>query len=69
MNVHAPAKKAFAFSYSRIKNFEACPKRHLEVDLKKTFKEADSDQLTWGNAVHKALELRVELQRSNCRRR
>jgi hypothetical protein len=54
-----PPKKAFAFSYSRMKNFEACPRRHHEVDLKKSFREAESQQLTWGNAVHKGLELRI----------
>ena len=53
-------KKAFAFSYSRMKNFEVCPRRHNEVDLKKSFKEAESEQLTWGGAVHKALEMRLK---------
>jgi hypothetical protein len=42
-----------------MKNFEVCPRRHHEVDLKKSVKESESEQLTWGNAVHKALELRV----------
>ena len=54
-----PPKRAFAFSYSRMKNFEACPRRHHEVDLKKSFKEDESEQLTWGNSVHKSLERRV----------
>ena len=54
-----PPRKPFAFSYSRMKNFEVCPRRHHEVDLKKSVKEAESEQLTWGNAVHKALELRI----------
>ena len=54
-----PPKRAFAFSYSRLKNFETCPRRHLEVDLKKTFKEDESEQLSWGNSVHKSLERRV----------
>jgi len=39
-----------------MKNFEACPKRHYEIDLMKSFKEDESEQLKWGNLVHKALE-------------
>lgn len=52
-------KKSFAWSYSKLKNFEACPKRHYHVDLKKDFREADSTQLLWGNAVHKSLAQRI----------
>lgn len=47
--------KPFTWSYSRLKNYEACPKKHLEVDIKKRFKEEESEQLAWGNSVHKAL--------------
>ena len=49
--------KPFAWSWSRLKNFETCPKRHLEVDVLKHFKEDDSELLEWGNHVHKAAEL------------
>ena len=42
-----------------MKNFEACPRRHLEVDLKKSVQEGESEQLTWGNSVHKSLARRV----------
>ena len=45
---------AFSWSYSKIKNFETCPKRHYEVDIAKNYHE-ESDQLTWGNRVHKSL--------------
>lgn len=51
--------KPFAWSYSKLKNFEACPKKHFHVDIKKDAREEDSEALTWGNAVHKALALRV----------
>lgn len=53
---HGP--KAFAWSYSRLKNFEACPAKHYAVDLTKKFKEEESDQLLWGNIVHAALAKR-----------
>lgn len=45
---------AFAWSYSKIKNFEVCPKKHYEVDIAKSFADT-SEALTWGNAVHKAM--------------
>lgn len=45
---------AWAGSYSRLKNYETCPKRHYEVDIAKHFKD-DTEQLDWGNRVHKAM--------------
>src|SRR3954463_259124 len=51
--------KPFTWSYSKLKNFETCPKRHLHLDILKDVKEEDSDQLTWGNYVHKALADRI----------
>lgn len=53
--VHTHAKP-FTWSYSRLKNFESCPKRHWEIDIAKNIREAESEQLRWGNAVHKALD-------------
>lgn len=45
---------AFTWSYSKYKNYLTCPKRHYEVDLAKNYHE-ESEQLDWGNRVHKAL--------------
>jgi hypothetical protein len=53
---HGP--KPFSWSYSRLKNYEACPKKHYEVDLQKSFKEGDSEQLQWGNIVHDGMAAR-----------
>jgi hypothetical protein len=48
--------KSFAWSYSRLKNFETCPARYKAIDVDKKFKEAEEGEaLLWGNAVHKAL--------------
>lgn len=47
--------KAFAWSYSKLKNFETCPKRYYNVDVAKIVKEEESEQLQYGNALHKAL--------------
>jgi hypothetical protein len=53
----APRQKAWAWSYSKLKNFEVCPKKHYEVDLAKTYEEEEEPDgpLAWGNRVHKAL--------------
>jgi CRISPR/Cas system-associated exonuclease Cas4 (RecB family) len=53
----APRQKAWAWSYSKLKNFEVCPKKHYEVDLAKTYAEEEKPDgpLAWGNRVHDAL--------------
>lgn len=54
----ARAAKEWAWSYSKLKNFEQCPKKHYEVDLNKTYVEAQTDDpdsaLNYGNRVHAA---------------
>jgi hypothetical protein len=47
--------KPFSWSYSRIKNFETCPRRYHEVDVLKNFKEEQSPQLRDGFLVHDAM--------------
>ena len=51
--------KPFSWSYSRLKNFESCPKKHWHVDIAKDFKEEESQQLADGNAAHDALARRI----------
>lgn len=51
--------KPFTWSYSRLKNFESCPKRHFHIDIEKSAKEEDSEQLSWGNEAHDALAKRI----------
>ena len=51
----APRIKPFAWSFSRLKNFEVCPKRHYEIDLAKTVKEPGGQALDWGQYVHDKL--------------
>lgn len=52
--------KPFAWSYSKLKNFESCPKRHYEVDIRKSVREEESEQLAFGNQLHKALATRLD---------
>jgi PD-(D/E)XK nuclease superfamily len=53
------ALKEWAWSYSKLKNYEECPKRHYEVDIAKTHvEEASTDPdsaLNWGNRVHETI--------------
>lgn len=50
------AGKEWSWSYSKLKNYEVCPRKHYEVDLAKTHAETqDNDPdsaLNWGNRVH-----------------
>ena len=59
MNAQPPRKK-FSWSWSKLKNYRTCPKRHYEIDLAKNVKEADSEALLWGNQVHDALAKRID---------
>lgn len=47
--------KAFAWSYSKLKNFETCPKRSWHLDHAKDIREEESEQLAYGNTLHKVL--------------
>jgi len=59
----APASpKEWAWSYSKLKNFEECPKRMYETDIAKSVKDTGGEALDWGNAVHKALAKRLKHQ-------
>lgn len=52
----------FTWSYSKLKNFRNCPKKHYHVDIAKDFTEARSKALEDGDAIHKAMELRLAKQ-------
>jgi len=47
--------KGFSWSYSRLKNYETCPKRYYTIDVAKLVKEEDSEQLQYGNTLHKVI--------------
>lgn len=46
--------RPFSWSYSKMKNYLACPFRHQQVDLLKNYTD-QSAALTWGNEVHDSL--------------
>jgi hypothetical protein len=68
MNAPSRPTKPFAWSYSSLKNFETCERRHQQVDRLKNFKEEESEQLRWGHQLHaamaKAITDGVELPRT-----
>lgn len=51
--------KPYTWSYSKLKAFETCPKRHWHVDIAKDVKEEQSSQLVEGNEIHEALDARL----------
>lgn len=51
--------KPFAWSWSRLKNYRTCPKRHWEIDLQKNYTEDESEPIKWGHAVHDAMAKRI----------
>jgi len=51
--------KPLAFSYSKIKNYRTCPKRHYHCDITREFKD-DSDALEFGSFFHEAMEKRIK---------
>src|ERR1019366_1915098 len=59
---NAPGKrpKEWSWSYSKLKNYEGCPKRMYEVDILKSFKDAGGEALEWGNQVHGAVAARLK---------
>lgn len=48
---------ATPWSYSSLSSFETCPRRHYLVKVAKVVTEPMSDAITFGNKVHKELEL------------
>ena len=51
-------KQNFSFTWSKIKNFETCPRRYFEIDIHKNFKE-ESPQLDYGFELHAAAANRI----------
>lgn len=48
------------WSYSSLSAYETCPRRFYLTRIAKVVSEPPSEAMTWGNEVHKALELAVK---------
>lgn len=62
----APQRKPFTWTYSKLKNFRSCPKRHYHYEIAKllgdmdnAIREDESKELKLGNELHKAMAQRV----------
>jgi len=55
---YSSPEKAFSWSYSKLKNYEVCPKRHYHHDVAKDIKD-EGEALLYGNRVHKMFEERL----------
>lgn len=51
--------KSFAWSWSRLKNWRDCARRHYECDIRKNYKE-ETEEIVWGNTYHTTMQQRIE---------
>jgi PD-(D/E)XK nuclease superfamily len=52
--------KNFSWSYSKLKNFETCPRRHQAIDVDKTVEQGRTAELDRGDELHAAMQKRVQ---------
>ena len=68
MNIAPPPQqvkpRGFAWSWSKLKNFETCAHRYAEVDLRKSTEEVKSQELARGDALHAAMYSRVASEKA-----
>lgn len=50
----------FPWSYTSLSSFETCPRRHYVTRVARLIVEPQTEQLRWGNEVHKAFEDRLK---------
>lgn len=51
--------KPFSWSFSRLNNFETCPRKHFEVDIQKNYTEDDKEAVNRGHQFHDAMAQRL----------
>jgi hypothetical protein len=54
MSVTVDLRPGFSWSYSKLKNFETCPKRYYHYDVVEDIGEPESAELLFGNQMHAA---------------
>lgn len=60
MKNYTSTEKPFSWSYSKLKNFNTCPRRYHDIDVAKLYKEDfTGEHLAWGKQVHTAFEERI----------
>jgi hypothetical protein len=58
-NVVISKTKPFTWSYSRLKNYEACPRRYKGIDVDREWKQDETEELNEGDRLHKAMAKRI----------
>lgn len=53
-------RRPFAWSHSALKSYEMCPKKHWHTRIKKDFQEDWGDATSYGDEVHKAMDVRLK---------
>ena len=53
----------FSWSWTALKNYRSCPKKHFETAILKNFKDVRSEALSWGDAFHDAMAKRLTTKR------
>lgn len=56
MNYSPPSRSTVAWSYSRLKTYELCPKKYEAIHVKKSVKDTDSAASTEGKRVHEVFQ-------------
>lgn len=57
--MEAPAPKRFSWSWSRLKNWRTCPKRHWECDIAKNYRD-DGEASIWGKELHGGMQMSID---------
>jgi hypothetical protein len=52
--------RPWSWSFSKLKNFQNCPRRYHEIDVLKRVKEEESETLAYGKFVHTAFARRLQ---------
>ena len=56
----ATSTKKFSWSYSKLKNYETCPRRYQAIDVDKTIEQGRTAELDRGDDLHEAMQKRVQ---------
>lgn len=52
-------KKPFSWSYSALSSFELCAKKHWHQNVRKDYRQEETEPMRYGKYVHKAIEDRI----------
>ena len=52
----ATSTKKFSWSYSKLKNYETCPRRYQAIDVDKTIEQGRTAELDRGDDLHEAMQ-------------